>query len=1103
MRKIGVLTVIFLLLLSLVPAIHGGALAQEPTSLTGTIDNENPYAQVYIDVTAGDHIAMAAVATSGDLDTYLVLFDPNGDWAAENDDADSTTTDSYLEYDATATGQYLIVVGRYGFADGASSGDVTLSYLVGPAPTSAAQTTQQDNFNAAPTQTPAGVAEWTILAYIGGDNNLEQSALIDTNEFEIAGGSDANVRVVVFLDRSPQYDTSNEDWSTARVYEMGPDSGAADSTDASDPLIDTTALYDLGSVNSGSGSTFKDFLLWGIANFPAQNYVVEINDHGGGWTGLVSDESMDDMTITLPEYVDAFQAATAAAGVDRFALLINDACLMSSVEYLSMIAPYFDYSLGAAEIMYGPGYDLSLLTNGLRQNMPFDQLGQQLIDNYMETMSGFGIDASQAPTLIDLKQFPAVTDAVENFAQVYNSNPYQYANDLGDARANTYNYATGNWLDFLVDAGDLMTKVQYASKDPALTTAAQSVLDAMQAALVYHRHGADVPDTATQMNINFPLSADTYISAYPSQTTLTGWNELLGNYYSIFGGGNSSAGSFQSSRAGSEPRAAKLAAPPALAQPTLPPSVAVVPSSTTPQVTITSVYPQDVPLSVNTQAIVSMEVIGRNISSGTFTVDQVQPDGTIRRVDTSDIVTFVEIQDGVFDYINQWDSGVNDFDFTWTPTLYTLSDGTNTNVELIVSQDKQNYLVGRYRDSAAADWTEARLTFNDQGVATRAVATGEKGQGLAGAIPLRTGGEFQAYNAIVTPDGRLVNRPGNTYTIPEGGLTMGSTNAPTGAYNLGFLIEAHGGVTGFSSASVTVDNDHVDPTLVGFTTLTEGFTVQSPADWTTMEWYSERGYYSNNDVTGVANYYVYPVTTATDLESTMQGVLDGYSMTLAGEPTPITVSGLDALEFSFTGANEDGSTYQGKAFAVYKSDIGEGLVFSAELTDGSDPSDLYAQLLKNTMLFDPTSVNTARKGTWDYDVYTEETYYPVPLAWLPGATSDFGWTYQVPDVAGAFAAVSVLTTGDDARAVLEDLMTTYAPANAAVSKVETYYGENHTWEIAYYTAGDTTGRMAVTVENGTPYALWFEAPTAQAETLFRDDFEPILDGFKITPTQVA
>lgn len=74
---------------------------------------------------------------------------------------------------------------------------------------------------------PRPLAEWTILAYYGGDNDLESHILNDFNEFELAGGSTEQVRILVLLDRLPGGYTSPEnDWSGARLYEVQADTSA-------------------------------------------------------------------------------------------------------------------------------------------------------------------------------------------------------------------------------------------------------------------------------------------------------------------------------------------------------------------------------------------------------------------------------------------------------------------------------------------------------------------------------------------------------------------------------------------------------------------------------------------------------------------------------------------------------------------------------------------------------------------------------------------------------------------------------------------------------------------------------------------------------------
>jgi hypothetical protein len=1061
-------------------------------NFTGTIDDDNPYVKYILPLEEGQDVTIAASATSGDLDTYLILLDSSGEAVAENDDVSQTSTDSVVEYAVDTSDDYTLVITRYDFENGKTSGDFELSFDAVSGGSEGTSSGAVADFDDSSSTTSGETAKWTILAYIGGDNNLEESAVIDLDEFELAGGSTSDVRTVVFLDRSPEYDNSNGDWTSARVFEVGGDSGQVDGYL---PVIDTQELFDLGGVNSGSGETLEAFLLWGIENYPAENYVIVVNDHGGGWTGLVSDETEGgNLSITPPEYQQVFANVAEAAGVERFALLINDACLMSSIEYLDVVAPYFDYSLGASEIMNGPGYDMTMLTLGLQQDASIEEIGTALIDRYMETMAQYGLDSTQAPTLIDMQGVPAVTEAIENFAALYNQNPAYYADIVGQARYNTYAYGLDTWLNFLIDAGDLMNQVIYFSDDPDLTAAAEYALATMEAAVVYKQRGTSVPETTTQFNINFPLSANEYIGDYVNNTPLYNWNDLLSNYY---GGYTSRARTAAPpSQVAQEPTLEPTAA---LIQPTLPPSEDVVPVSKPPKVTITSVYPEG-EISVNNQAIVSMEVVGRNVARGTFTVDEVMPEGSVRRVDTTDILTFVEVEPDVFEYIHQWDAGVNDFDFYWTPTLTTVTDGVTTEIELVVTQDDQAFMSGRYRANADDGWVDVRLMFSDDGVASRAISVGENGQGLAGSITIREGGEFQAYNARVTPDGQIVYEPGNTYTVPAEGLQLGFTNAPSGEYQLGFLIEALGGVTGFNSTGVTVNNDDIDPNLQGYTSLADGFTLQYPAEWTAMEFFADREYFSTSDADGVQQIYVYPITDATDLDSTLQGFVDAYVNSLDSDPTPITVAGSDGLEFTFTGGDGE-NAYTGKAFAVFNEATSSGLVFSAERTDSGDPDEIYQTLLANVSLFDGASVQAVGAGEWDWDLYTDETYYPVPTSWMPGAEGDFGWIYSVPDVEGAFAGVAVFPAdGSDAATLLEDLLFTVAP-DYVLDSVETYYGENHTWEVASYTKDGVVGRLYLTVENDMGYGVWFEAPADSAETLFADYFEPMLDGFKITPVE--
>lgn len=97
-------------------------------SATGRLD-ANTFAVAYCFTgEAGDTVVIEAEATSGNLDTFLVVTDPAGETIlAENDDIDSTNTDSQITYTLPESGMYLILVSRFGGEQGTSSGRFRLA----------------------------------------------------------------------------------------------------------------------------------------------------------------------------------------------------------------------------------------------------------------------------------------------------------------------------------------------------------------------------------------------------------------------------------------------------------------------------------------------------------------------------------------------------------------------------------------------------------------------------------------------------------------------------------------------------------------------------------------------------------------------------------------------------------------------------------------------------------------------------------------------------------------------------------------------------------------------------------------------------------------
>ncbi|MBZ0241506.1 MAG: hypothetical protein K8H77_12800, partial [Cutibacterium acnes] len=516
----------------------------------------------------------------------------------------------------------------------------------------------------------------------------------------------------------------------------------------------------------------------------------------------------------------------------------------------------------------------------------------------------------------------------------------------------------------------------------------------------------------------------------------------------------------------------------------------------------TNVFPTQTSVAIPTK--VSMEVIGRNIAQGTFTVDQLQPDGTLWRLDSSRIVTTV-VENGVADQINLWNPGIDDSTFTWEVTLSTVTDGTTSAEELVSFNDDVTSLAGVYTYPNGDLSLEVTVLFDDEGNTTSVISRAPGTTALASVTP-EPGGTFQTNRSVVTPDGQVVSEPGTLYTWPEGGISWHETPASDGQYQLGFLVEAFGGATGFDSVTVTVNNSGVDNSLQGYVDLDWGFIYQRPADWTNVVYFPD-GYLSTNDQSGDQSIFVYAVEEETDLEQIIRNALEPYNAEIGDEFTPIEVDGREALEFTQTYTIDD-RDFTGTGFAVYLEDLELGFVFSSEGTDTDETGRVY-QIIRDTLtFFDAESVRDQDTGLWETDGYTGDDFYPVRKDWMPGADSNGWWTYRPDDdqTSTTFAAVTVLTDpSDDAADILEQMLETEMESlpNYELVSTETYYGENNTWETASFTHdgpdGEAiSGRVYVTITDSKPYLLWFEAPTEEFDGLLKDVFFVMLDGFKIT-----
>lgn len=116
-------------------------------------------------------------------------------------------------------------------------------------------------------------------------------------------------------------------------------------------------LEDLGNKNLGDSETLADFIVWSIENFPANRYVLDLWNHGGGpLGGFGIDEQNDGDSLSLLQITEALEMAYEETG-EILEIIGFDACLMGSLEVAYAVSPYANYFVGSEELEPSHGWN--------------------------------------------------------------------------------------------------------------------------------------------------------------------------------------------------------------------------------------------------------------------------------------------------------------------------------------------------------------------------------------------------------------------------------------------------------------------------------------------------------------------------------------------------------------------------------------------------------------------------------------------------------------------------------------------------------------------------------------------------------------------------
>jgi len=364
-------------------------------------------------------------------------------------------------------------------------------------------------------------ANWTVLVYVMGDNDLEPFAVGDI--FEMAeAGSNEHLNIVTLIDRHPGYADD----------EMGP-LGNFEGTQlihvGEDEILQSV---DLGEVNTGSADKLAEFVAGGIQQFPADRYALIIWDHGAGWPGMGPDETDGEDILTLPEMGEGITKGLDAAGVDRLDLIGFDACLMGTFEVAHAMRDLADVMVASEELEPGHGWDFSsleVLRSG--DDVSAAQLATTIVDTYEAHAKDFGTALKITLSAVDLTKLDELDAALRELGDVMELADSAALAALGAARQDAL--AFGDSPDpaqasNAVDLGVLMTEL--SANSIFVRPEADAVLGALETVVIHEISGIATSE-ATGLSVYFPPTSDYFDGDYFDLGEVPGWSTVLNSYF--------------------------------------------------------------------------------------------------------------------------------------------------------------------------------------------------------------------------------------------------------------------------------------------------------------------------------------------------------------------------------------------------------------------------------------------------------------------------------------------------------------------------------------------------------------------------------------------
>ncbi len=362
-----------------------------------------------------------------------------------------------------------------------------------------------------------GVKPWAFLGYLAADNNLSDAGMEDIREMCDVGASKyAHVGVEIdtrgIYDGSIRYEISEPDWlgHARRIV-----------------------IERLPEQDSGDPESFRKFVRWGTRRFRAQNYIVDMWNHGSGFRSPRRDIGYDDFgsSLDMPELADALRRA----GINsrhKIAILGFDACLMNMIEVVNHFENYAEIIVGSQETEPGDGWPYDDLMRLLKRPISKQNLAAGIVKTYIKYYRGIGT-SNVTQSAVDVGRTRAAVTAVHVLGRLLANNFDRYDTTLQRIRLEAQQFHMADYVD-LIHIADLISR---RINHPAIVNAAGRVIQTTKAAIIASGKYGNTVRNAHGLSIWFPAQRSLYYQFRAKYLNLrcntpnSGWVRFLERFH--------------------------------------------------------------------------------------------------------------------------------------------------------------------------------------------------------------------------------------------------------------------------------------------------------------------------------------------------------------------------------------------------------------------------------------------------------------------------------------------------------------------------------------------------------------------------------------------